>query len=81
MAMLISGLLVVAESDNVYMVRDQYRVLGGVVRHYVPTENYPAVRRAFRAFGQDFETLSGAVEEFLKIRGCKPRNAMGDLIR
>ena len=76
--MLINGLLVVAEDDNVYGVRDCNRRLGAVVRHYVPTGLGLSAKKSFRAFGEDFESLSDAVAEFLKIKGCRPRNAMGD---
>ena len=76
--MLIHGLLVIAEDDNVYSVRDCNRRLGAIVRHYVPTDPYPSARRLFRAFGDDFETMSDSVLEFLKIKGCRPRNALGD---
>jgi len=78
--MMIHGLLVIAEDDYVYSVRDCNRRLGAIVRHYVPTDPYPSAKRVFRAFGEDFETLSSAVAEFLKIKGCCPRNAMGDLV-
>ena len=76
--MLIHGLLVIAEDDNVYGVRDCNRRLGAIVRHYVPTDPYPSARRLFRAFGEDFETMPDSVLEFLKIKGCRPRNALGD---
>jgi hypothetical protein len=72
--MLIHGLLVTAVDDNVYSVHDCRFRLGHVVRHYVPVERYPAVKKAFNCFGCDFETLSDAVAEFLKIKGCRPRN-------
>lgn len=76
--MLIHGLLVTAEDDNVYSVRDCNRRLGAVVRHYALTDPYPSARRLFRAFGEDFETMSDCVAEFLKIKDCRPRNALGD---
>ena len=76
--MMLHGLLVMAEDDNVYSVRDCHRVLGFVVRHYVPCDPYPSAEKRFRAFGEDFETLSDAVGEYLKIKGCCPRNEMGD---
>jgi len=78
--MMIRGLLVTAEDDNTYGVRDCNRRLGAIVRHYVPTDPYPSAKRQFRAFGEDFETLSAAVAEFLKIKGCRPRNALGDCV-
>lgn len=76
--MLIHGLLVTAEDDNVYSVRDCRFRLGHILRHYVPTDSYPAVCRVFNCFGENFDTLSDAVAEFLKIRGCRPRNVLGD---
>ena len=76
--MLIHGLLVTAEDDNVYSVRDCNRRLGAIVRHYAPTDPCPSARRLFRAFGDDFETMPDSVAEFLKIKGCRPRNALGD---
>lgn len=78
MAMLLHGLLVISEDDNVYGVRDSNRRLGAILRHYVPVGPGPSAARRFRAFGEDFETLSDAVAEFLKIRGCRPRDAQGD---
>lgn len=78
MTMLIHGLLVTAEDDNTYSVRDCNRVLGHIVRHFIPQEPYPSTERAFRAFGEDFKTLSDACAGFLKIKGCRPRNTLGD---
>ena len=78
MTMMIHGLLIVAEDDNAYSVRDCHRRLGSVVRHHIPVEPFPAAKKAFRAFGEDFDTLSDAVAEYLKIKGCRPRNALGD---
>lgn len=76
--MLLHGLLVTAEDDNTYSVRDCNRVLGYVVRHFVPQVPYPSAKRMFRAFGEDFGSLSDACAEYLKIKGCRPRNALGD---
>jgi hypothetical protein len=78
MAMMIHGLLITAEDDNAYSVRDCNKVLGHIVRHYIPTNPYPSAQRVFRCFGEDFDNLSNAVSEFLKIKGCLPRNALGD---
>jgi len=85
--MLLHGLLVTAEDDNIYSVRDCNRVLGYIdcnrvlgyiVRHFVPGDPYPSAKRMFRAFGEDFKSLSDACAEYLKVRGCRPRNALGD---
>ena len=76
--MMLHGLLVIAEDDNVYEVRDCNRRLGAIVRHLVPCDPYPSAVRRFRAFGEDFETLGDAVAEYLKIKGCTPRDALGD---
>jgi hypothetical protein len=76
--MMLHGLLVTAEDDNAYSVRDCNQVLGYIVRHYVPQDPYPSAKRVFRAFGEDFNSLSDACAEYLKIRGCQPRNALGD---
>jgi len=76
--MLMHGLLVIPEDDNVYGIMDCHRRLGAVVRHYAPADPYPSAQRKFRAFGEDFNTLSAAVAEFRKIRGCSPRNELGD---
>jgi hypothetical protein len=76
--MLIKGLKVIAEDDNAYGVYDCTKRLGAFIRYYKPVDPYPAVKRMFRAFGEDFETMSAVVAEFLKIKGCRPRNALGD---
>jgi hypothetical protein len=49
-----------------------------VVRHFVPRDPYLSAKRMFRAFGEHFESLSDVCAEYLKIRGCRSRNALGD---
>lgn len=78
MTMMIHGLLVMAEDDNAYSVRDCRGILGHIIRHYEPMEHTLSVKRVFRCFGENFDKLSDAVGEFLKIKGCRPRNAVGD---
>ena len=73
-----NGLRVVRAEDEVYEVQDASgRVLGGVVRYWVPTKN-KGVTRHFRAFGEDFANLGDAVHEFTKIRGVHLFDAKGD---
>ena len=74
MTTLLHGLLVVSEDDNTYSVRDSNRILGYIVRHYIPTQPYPSSKKVFRAFGEDFNSLSDACAEYLKIKGCRPRD-------
>lgn len=68
--MTFSGFLVIREDDNAYSVRDQNGTLGHVVRH-VTDEG----RKLFRAFGEDFATLSAAAAEFTKIARARPFDA------
>ena len=63
------GLSCVRQSDTVYYVSDARRLLGGVVRHLMPSPDGKGYIKRFRAFGLDFESLSDAVREFRKIPG------------
>lgn len=63
------GALVVREDDNVYTVHDANRKLGHIVRHI----RYDG-QKLFRAFGEDFFSLSDAVKEFTKIAGFRARS-------
>ena len=72
------GFRVMSDGDDVYAVRDRERTLGGVVRHLVPARDGKGFVRRFRAFGEDFETLSDAVREFGRVRGAKPFDDTGD---
>lgn len=76
--MLLHGLRVVTEDDNVYGVYDCNRRLGGIVRYWLPVEPHPSCVRRFRAPWGDHDTLPDAVASFLTVRGCKPCNALGD---
>lgn len=76
--MLIHGFRVARISDDAYEVRDTQRTLGGVVRYLKP-EDGKGWSKAFRAFGDDFPTLSEAVKEFTKIKSAKPFDEKGDI--
>ena len=73
--MFIRGLLFLSEDDNVYSIRDRNRKLGSVIRIYVPSDPPSlSVKKAFRCFGENFDSLFDVAFEFLKIKGCRPYN-------
>lgn len=77
--MFIEGLKVIRTDDESYSVIDaRGRVLGGIVRYWVPAGLGPSVVKRFRSFGEDFGTLREAVREFTKIRGVRLFDAKGD---
>lgn len=75
--MMLHGLLVQVEEENVYGVTDSNRRLGAVVKYYTGSDLRDR-KRQWRAFGEDFDTLGEAVKAFLDIRGCKPRGPGGE---
>lgn len=76
--MLTHGLRVIGDGDEAYKVSDARHVLGHVVRFWIPGKG-GGMRRQFRAFGENFDTLGDAVREFTKIRGVLLFDAKGDL--